>query len=110
MLFRVAVREVEAWLLADRVGIAKYLNLPLAKTPQHPEHEVDPKQSLINLVRKCKKRRLVEELVPATGSSASVGPLYNTRMGDFVRDIWNIQRAVENSDSLSRAVNRISSF
>ncbi len=110
ILFRVAVREVEAWLLADREGIAKYLKLPLAKTPQHPEQEIDPKQSLFSLVRKCKKRRLVEELVPATGSSASVGPLYNTRMGDFVRDIWNIQRAVENSDSLSRTVNRIASF
>ena len=110
MLFRVAVREVEAWLLADREGVAKYLNLPLAKIPQHPELENDPKQAFFSLVRKCKKRRLVEELVPATGSSASIGPLYNSRMGNFVRDNWNIQRAAVNSDSLSRAIKRISSF
>ena len=110
MLFRVAVREVEAWLLADRDGFANYLNLPLAKTPQHPEQEVDPKQSLLGLVRRCKKRRLVEELVPTNGSSASIGPLYNKRMGEFVRDTWNITRAAENSDSLARAVSRISSF
>lgn len=110
MLFRVAVREVEAWLLADREGVAQYLNLPLAKMPQHPDIENDPKQTFISLVHRCKKRRLVEELVPATGSSASIGPLYNTRMGAFVRDSWNIQRAAANSDSLSRAVLRISSF
>lgn len=110
MLFRVAVREVEAWLLADREGVAKYLNLPLSKIPLHPEHENDPKQTLLSLVHKCKKRRLVEELVPAIGSSASIGPLYNTRMGEFVRDNWNVQRAAVNSDSLFRAIQRISSF
>jgi len=110
LLFRVAVREVEAWLLADREGMSKYLNLPLAKMPLYPEMENDPKQTLINLVRKCKSRRFVEELVPATGSSASTGPLYNARMGGFVRDCWNIERAVVNSDSLSRAVKRISTF
>lgn len=110
LLFRVAVREVEAWLLADREGVAKYLNLPLAKMPLYPEQEKDPKQTFFNLVRKCKKRRLVEELVPAAGSSASIGPLYNARMGNFVRDSWSIQRALVNSDSLSRAVKRISTF
>lgn len=110
MLFRIAVREVEAWLLADREGIAQFLNLPLAKIPQHPDFENDPKQTFINLVRRCKKRRLVEELVPPIGSSASIGPLYNTRLGEFVREGWNINRAAVNSDSLSRTVLRISSF
>lgn len=110
LLFRVAVREVEAWLLADREGFAEYLNLPLAKIPQYPEQEIDPKQALFSVVRKCKKRRLVEEIVPAAGSSASLGPLYNKRMCGFVREHWNIQRASINSDSLSRAIARISVF
>lgn len=110
LLFRVAVREVEAWLLADREGIAGYLGIPLVKMPQYPELENDPKQTFLNLVRKCRKRRLIEELVPAVGSSASIGPLYNARMGNFVRDSWNIQRAAKNSDSLSRAVKRIATF
>ncbi len=110
LLFRVAVREVEAWLLADREGVAMYLNLPVAKMPLYPEEEKDPKQTLLNLVRKCKKRRLVDELVPTMGSSATIGPLYNARMGNFVRDCWCIERAVMNSDSLSRAVKRVSTF
>ena len=109
-LFRIAVREVEAWLLADREGFSEYLNIPLVKIPQHPEQENDPKQTLFNLVRKCKKRRLVEELVPAVGSCASIGPLYNMRMGAYVRDNWNVQRALMHSDSLDRAVKRISAF
>lgn len=110
LIFRVAVREVETWLLADREGIAEYLKLPLAKMPLYPEQENDPKQTLLSLVRRCKKRRLIEELVPAAGSSLSIGPLYNTRWGSFVRDSWDIQRAVHNSDSLSRAINRISNL
>lgn len=110
LLFRVAVCEVEAWLLADREGFAKYLNLPLTKIPQYPEQESDPKQVLFNVVRKCKKRRLVEEIVPAAGSSASLGPLYNQRMCGFVRESWNIQRASINSDSLTRAIARITVF
>lgn len=110
LLFRVAVREVEAWLIADREGMATYLNLPVTKIPLHPELEVDPKQTLLNLVRRCKKKRLVDEIVPQAGSSASIGPLYNSRLGEFVRDYWSIERAVINSDSLFRAVKRISTF
>ena len=110
LLFQVAVREVEAWLLADREGLAEYLNLPVVKIPQHPEQQIDPKQALFSVVRKCKKRRLIEEIVPATGSSASLGPLYNKRMCGFVRENWNMQRASINSDSLSRAIAKISVF
>lgn len=110
LLFRVAVREVEAWLLADREGVSQYLDIPLAKMPHKPEQEIDPKQALFSLVRKCKKRSLIGELLPAAGSRASIGPLYNTRMGSFARDNWNVQRAVLNSDSLSRAIKRISAF
>lgn len=110
LLFRVAVREVEAWLLADREGIAEYLTIPVTKIPQYPEGEQDPKQTLINLARKSRKRRLAEEIVPAAGSRNSVGPLYNARMGEFVRTVWSVQRAEANSESLGRTINRISNF
>lgn len=110
LLFRVAVREVEAWLLADREGVSKFLDIPLTKMPHNPEQELDPKQTLFSLVRKCKKRRLIGELLPAAGSRTSIGPLYNARMGGFARDNWDSQRATKNSDSLSRAIKRISAF
>lgn len=110
LLFRIAVREVESWLLADREGISQYLQIPLNKIPLQPEMEMNPKQTLINLARKSKKKRLISEIVPAIGSKAPIGSLYNVRMGEFVIHQWNIQRASENSESLKRAMKRIVEF
>ncbi len=108
IIFRIAVREVESWLLADREGIAHYLQIPSNKVPFHPEMESDPKQTLINLARKSRNKRLISEMVPASGSRTPIGPLYNARMSEFVQDFWNIEKASENSESLSRAMQRIS--
>lgn len=110
LLFRIAVREVESWLLADRDGIAEFLHVAVAKVPRNPESELDPKRSLINLARRSRKRRLVEELVPAQGSSASIGPLYNARLSEFVNTAWDIDRAKVLAESLSRTIDRLASF
>ena len=110
LLFRIAVREVESWLLADRNGIAQYLQIPLIKVPLYPEMEIDPKQTLINLARKSKKKRLAAGIVPAVGSRAPIGPLYNEKMGEFVTQQWDVKRASDNSDSLARAMRRIREF
>lgn len=110
MLFRVAVRETESWLLGDRQGFAEFAAVALNKVPQNPEALRDPKQSLINLVRRSRKRRLIEELVPAHGSSASIGPLYNERLGEFVAHSWDIDAASQACLSLQRARQRFASF
>lgn len=110
LLFRVAVREVEAWLLADREGIAEFLHVAVSKVPHAPESEDDPKRTLINLARRSRKRSLAQELVPAPGSSASIGPLYNARLSEFVNDKWNICEARLLADSLSRTLFRLSRF
>jgi len=95
LLFRIAVREVEAWLLADRAGIAEFLHIDVNKVPHSPEVEDDPKRTLINLARKSRKRRLSQEIVPEVGSSAKIGPLYNT---------------CSCAPSLARTLSRISTF
>ena len=46
LLFRVAVREVEAWLLADRDGLARFLGISVANFFLDPEALSDPKQHL----------------------------------------------------------------
>lgn len=109
-LFRIAVREVEAWLLADRVGIADFLYIDLQKVPQTPETEDDPKRTLINLARKSRKRRLSQEIVPATGSAAPIGPLYNLHFTTFVNTRWDIEQARQGAPSLNRTLARLSSF
>lgn len=110
MMLRVAVREVEAWLLADRKGIADFLGVAVTKVPQAPEQESDPKRCLLNLVRKGRKRRLAEDIAPAPGSSASIGPLYNQRLSAFVENQWQPWQACETSPSLARSLERLQDF
>ncbi len=110
LLFRIAVREVEAWLMADRAGIAEFLHIAASKVPQAPETEADPKRTLINLARKSRKRRLAQEIVPEVGSSAKIGPLYNSHFVNFVNTCWNIEQARLCAPSLDRALARIVTF
>jgi len=110
MMFRVAVRESEAWVLADRSGFAAFAGIPPSKIPFAPEALPDPKQELINLVRRSRNKRLVAELVPAQGSAVSIGPLYNERLSQFVRERWDVRAALTNSPSLERTVARLQTF
>lgn len=110
MLFRVAVREAEAWVLADRQGFAGFAGIPVSKISAAPESLADPKQELINLVRRSRNKRLAAELVPAQGSSVSIGPLYNERMGQFVREHWDVDAAMASSPSLERTFARLQTF
>lgn len=110
MIFRVAVREVESWILADRSGIAGMTGLPLAKLPIEPDLIEDPKQYLLNLVRRCKKSRLKRDVLPEVGSTASKGIFYNDRFGTFARTEWNVDAAAKRSPSLNKALLRLGSF
>lgn len=110
LLVRIAVREVEAWLLADREGIADFLGIPKTKLLTNPEADPDPKRTLLNLARRSRKRRLATEMVPEPGSCASIGPLYNRRLCEFVATAWNMERAIPLAPSLDRAFARLRSF
>ena len=110
LLIRIAVREVEAWLLADRDGISNFLKIDKSKITCYPEIEEDPKRTLVNLSRKSRKRGLSKEIVPELTSSARIGPLYNFHFINFVKDHWDIDNARRNSESLDRALVRISNL
>jgi hypothetical protein len=110
LLLRVAVREVEAWVLADRQAFADFASIPVTKISAEPESLPDPKQVLVNLVRQSKSRRLRAELVPEQGTALSIGPLYNERLGQFVQTTWNPARAAEQAPSLQRTRHRLSAL
>jgi hypothetical protein len=110
LILRIAVREVEAWLLADKTGIAEFLHVDANKIPHSPEILDNPKQALINLARKSKKRKLARDIVPAKGSSAPIGLLYNFHFINFVNTRWNIDQARLAAPSLDKAILRIASF
>lgn len=110
MLFRVAVRETEAWLLADQASFAEFAGIPIKKVPAWPDELADPKQTLVNLIRHSRRRRLAAELVPVQGSRVPIGPLYNERLSAFVRDVWDPEAAATCSPSLKRTIERLNGF
>lgn len=109
LIFRVAVREVEAWLLADIEGFSKYTGLSQVNFPTAPEEIQDPKAELMRLIRRCRKRHIREDILPKD-QYAKVGPNYNERLMEFVNKYWSINRAAKRSDSLKRAIHHLSTF
>jgi hypothetical protein len=107
MRLRLAVRAVEAWLLADRERIAQFLGTRPNSVPANPDELENPKRELITLALGSRKRAIREELVPREGSGRSVGPLYTARMMEFVQDTtagWRPDIAARVSDSLARCI------
>lgn len=109
-LFRIAVKEVESWVLADREGFAQFLGISSALVPREPDRLDDPKQTLINLARRSRRRVLKQSIVPRVRSTATEGPDYNGCLGDFVRNQWSSNDAKDRSPSLNRAWQRLMSF
>lgn len=108
-IFRIAVREVESWLLADREGFSGFLNVSLANFPVNPDAEPDPKNKLIQLAKRSKKRTIGEDIVPLN-QNARIGPNYNGCLSQFVLKFWNIQNAVLQSESLRRTYLKLKNF
>ena len=103
IVVRVAVQEVEAWLLADP-SIADTLRVPANLLPSAPDEVPMPKRYLVELVRShCRTRRVRAEIIPDQGSGA-VGAGYSSLLSDFVRNRWNPTRSAERSDSLRRCL------
>lgn len=64
MCFRVVVREIEAWLLADRERLAGFLGIPVPQVPLNPEAVGDPKQTMVQLAKRSRRRDIREDMVP----------------------------------------------
>ena len=110
LILRVAVREVEAWLLADAGNLAKFLGIDEARIPAIPEEIRDPKAMLVELARSCRSGDIRGRLVPRRGSTAKQGPDYNGCLGGFVRSAWDVRNAARHSPSLARSMARIEAF
>jgi len=100
---RVAVREVESWIMSDYESFGRFIN---TKIDFVPENVQDPKAKLLHLASRA-PRLVREELVTSTGAIASQGVGYNTKLSEFVARDWCPRRASENSDSLRRMMERL---
>lgn len=103
MAFRLAVRALESWLLADREGVADFLGVSVARVPERPDEERNPTQTLVNLARKSNKRSVRQALVPRAGDRVAVGPGYEAAIIEFGVLHWSLERAVQASPSLHSA-------
>jgi hypothetical protein len=104
LYFRVAVREVESWLLASRSAFSNYLSIPQDEIPQNTDEIENPKDFLLTLAKKSRKKTIRDDLVPRMGITAKVGPNYNAQLAGFVNQIWDYKEALRFSLSLKRMV------
>lgn len=104
---RIAVRAIEAWLLADREALAASLGVRVGAFPVSPDDITDPKRALVDLARRSPRRALREMLVPRDGAGTSVGPEYALFVGSFATEVWSPERARSASTSLDRAMRSV---
>lgn len=104
MCFRIAVREAEAWLLADATSVAQFFGVSKAKVPREVEALSDAKQSLVNLCRSSRSRGIRNGIVPRQGSRRVVGESYHAIVSEFVEEAWDPIQARLVSPSLDRAL------
>jgi len=110
LLFRVAVRAVESWVLADRGAFGAFIGVDGSRIPADTDGLEDPKQFLVSLVSRSRNRDLRAAIVPRKGSTAKQGPDYNRPLIEFIQGKWRAQRAATASQSLRRAFEAVRLF
>ena len=106
--FRVAVREIESWLLADHEAMRALLGNK-GKLPIQPDTLKDPKRELLLLIKKVRKY-VREDVVRLNNGMVSQGVAYNVTLAKWIEDHWLPERAAARSDSLNRLFVRLRSF
>lgn len=104
LCFRVAVPQVEAWLMADAETLAPYLSVPEYRIPRDPEALTNAKIEMVNLARGSRDRAIREDMVPRPESGRSLGPAYSSRLIEYVTSHWRPQVAARHAHSLDRAI------
>ncbi len=110
LIFRVAVTEVESWVMADRERFSEFLGIPTNLIPEQIDGILDPKELLLKLASKCRNRQLRDDIVPRLGDKRKIGPDYNGRLGEFVQSRWRANVAYAHSASLARAWKKLVGF
>ena len=104
LCFRVAVREIEAWLMADAGSLASFLSVARSRIPSDPEQLHEPKAEMVNLARSSRRRSIREDMVPREGSGRSIGPAYTSRLVEYIQSAWRPEAAMDHAESLARAI------
>jgi hypothetical protein len=106
LCLRLAVRSLEAWLLADVEAVASHFAVSPAKVPVDVEDLADPKQALVNVCRSSRRRDVRTRMVPPKGASGP-GPEYTVAVSAYCRQAWRPDVAGAVAPSLGRALREI---
>jgi hypothetical protein len=110
LCFRVAVREIEAWLLADDERLASFLGINRNRIPSNVEALSDPKQTMVQLAAASSRRAIRQDMTPRPNSGRSTGPAYTSRLIEFTQSSWRPAYAAKRAASLHRALVSLSRF
>ena len=105
LLLRVAVREVESWVLADELAVRALVGSK-GTVPSAPDALPDPKQALLQLAKSA-SRSVRDDLTRMAGGQLVQGLGYNARLALWVSSECDPRRAAERSPSLARARKRL---
>ena len=98
LLIRIVDQCIESWILADREGVAEFCGKSAAKVKLPPSHH---KPYLLSLMKD------VKDAVEKKGRELDFGPAYATHLHHLMTHHWSIERAAAESDSLRRALKRL---
>ena len=107
MCLRIAVREVESWLMADRERLSEFLGIAVARVPATPESLENPKATLVGLARGSRRHGIRMDMVPRPESGRPEGPAYASRLIEFAQGPWRPDIAAAHADSLQRLCPRV---
>ena len=103
LLIRIVDQCIESWILADRQGVAEFCNRSAASVEPPPSHH---KLYLLRLMKDARLKKL-RGAVEEKGRELDFGPRYNTCLQNLMTNHWSIERAAAESDSLRRALERL---
>lgn len=106
LLLRVAVREIEAWVLADHEAMRELIG-PKGVLPPQPDNLPDPKQALLRLSKAAPKAIREDLLRVREDAGLAQGLGYNARLIPWVELSWCPERAADRSPSLARTITRL---
>jgi hypothetical protein len=110
MRLRVAVRELESWLLADAERFASWFRVRRSRVPREPDSLPDAKRALLDLVAQSSKSSTRLDMLPRANSGREVGPAYTSSLIEYIEDLeegWRPEIAAARSPSLAKTLVRL---
>lgn len=105
LVFRIAVREVESWVLADHLAMRELIGVK-GVLPVAPDDLADPKRALLGLAKGAPKQ-VRDDLLKVTNGNLTQGLGYNARLTAWINSEWSPERAADRSPSLAKARSRL---